>query len=182
MKFENRTITLKDGRECVLRPTTAEYAQDMIDYLKLTATESPFLLREPEEVTYTLEQEKEILTNLYENKKSVMMLAVVEGKVAGNCSINGLGDKQRIRHRCGLAIALKKEFWGLGIGNALLNYLSELAERIGYEQIELEVVDGNDTAKRLYEKCGFVETGRRVRAMKYKDGSYRDEFIMTKVL
>jgi len=44
------------------------------------------------------------------------------------------------------------------------------------------VVEGNDTAKRLYEKCGFEETGKHVRALKYDDGTYRDEFIMIKVL
>ena len=64
----------------------------------------------------------------------------------------------------------------------MMQYLEELARQIGYEQIELEVVDGNDTAKALYEKCGFVETGKHVRALKYDDGSYRDEFIMSKIL
>ncbi len=182
MKFENRNLTLKDGRECILRPTTAEYAQEMIDYLKLTASETPFLLRYPDEVQYSLEQEIEILTRLYEDEKSVMMLAVVDDKVAGNCSINGFGDKRRILHRCGLAIALKKEFWGLGIGTVMIEYLTELARQIGYEQMEFEYVEGNDTAKRLYEKCGFVETGKRVKAMKYDDGTYRDEFIMCKSL
>ncbi len=182
MKFESRTITLKDGRECILRPTTAEYAQEMIDYLKLTAEETPYLLRNPDEVRYTLEQEEEILNYLYEEEHSVMMLALVDGKVAGNSSINGLGGKRRILHRCSLAIALKKEFWGLGIGSAMIGYLSELAKQIGYEQMELEYVEGNESARRLYEKCGFTETGRHFRAMKYDDGTYRDEFIMSKLL
>lgn len=182
MKFEERTFTLKDGRTCVLCPTYPEYAADMIEYLKITAAETPFLLRYPDEVNYTLEGEKEILQSLLENETGVMMLALVEGKVAGNSSINGRGNKRRVLHRCGLAIALKKEFWNLGIGTAMMQYLEELARQIGYEQIELEVVEGNDTAKRLYEKCGFVETGKHVRALKYDDGSYRDEFIMIKVL
>ena len=182
MKFEHKKVMLKDGRECVLRPTTAEFAQEMIDYLKLTAEESPFLLRNPDEVRYTLEQEEEILNYLYEDERSVMMLALVDGKVAGNCSINGLGGKRRIMHRCGLAIALKKEFWGLGIGSAMIEYLTELAKQIGYEQMELEYVEGNDSARKLYEKCGFVETGKHIRAMKYDDGTYRDEFIMSKLL
>lgn len=182
MRFENRSVRLKDGRECVLRPTTAEDAQEMIDYMKITAAETPFLLRYPDEVKYTLENEKEILARIYGEEKTVMMLALVDGQVAGNCSISGLGDKRRILHRCSLAIALKKEYWGLGIGTAMLDYLTELARGIGYEQIELEVVEGNVSAKRLYEKCGFVETGRRVRAMKYDDGTYRDEFVMSKLL
>ncbi len=182
MKFEPRTLTLKDGRTCILRPTHPDDAADMIEYLKITAAETPFLLRYPDEVNYTLEGEKEILGNLLENEYGVMMLAEVDGRVAGNCSLNGMGNKRRVLHRSSLAIALKKEFWNLGIGTAMMQYLEELARQIGYEQIELEVVDGNDTAKRLYEKCGFVETGKHVRALKYDDGSYRDEFIMSKIL
>lgn len=182
MKFENRIVTLKDGRNCLLTPTTEEYAQEMLDYLKMTAGESPFLLRYPDEVNYTLEGEKEILTRLYNDERSVMMLAVVDGKVAGNCSLSALGGMRRISHRSSLAIALKKEFWGLGIGTAMIEYLTELAKLIGFEQIELEVIDGNDSAKKLYEKCGFVEIGKRKNAMKYDDGSYRDEYFMMKLL
>lgn len=182
MKFQPRTLTLKDGRTCILCPTYPEYAEQMIEYLKITAEETPFLLRYPDEVNYTVEGERELLRNLLENETSVMMVAIVDGKVAGNCSLNGMGNKRRILHRSSLAIALKKEFWNLGIGTAMMQYLEELARQIGYEQIELEVVDGNDTAKALYEKCGFVETGKHVRALKYDDGIYRDEYIMSKIL
>lgn len=182
MHFEEKTITLKDGRTCLLAPTTPEYAQEMIDFLKQTAEETPFLLRYPDEITYTLDEEAAILGRLYEEPHSVMMLAIVDGKVAGNCSIGGVGNKRRVYHRCSLAIALKKEFWGLGIGTAMIQYLTELAKRIGYERMELDFVDGNDQAKALYEKCGFVLGGRRIKAMKYDDGTYRDEFFMSKEL
>jgi len=182
MRFENRNVTLKDGRKCVLRPTHPDDASAMIEYMKVTAGETPYLLRYPDEVNFTIESEKEILGNLLESNNSVMMVAVVDGEVAGNCSINGFGNKRKILHRCGLAIALKKEFWNLGIGTAMIEYLAELAKQIGYEQMELEVVEGNDSAKGLYEKCGFCETGKHLRALKYDDGTYRDEFIMCKVL
>lgn len=182
MRFPERTVTLKDGRTCILGPTLPAYAIQMIDYLKITSEETPFLLRNPDEVTYTPEAEKEILTRLLEDEHSVMMVARVDGEVAGNCSINGLGSKRRILHRCSLAIALKKAYWGLGIGTAMIGYLTELARKIGYEQIELEVVDGNDRAKQLYEKCGFRETGRHLRALRYDDGTYRDELLMCKIL
>ena len=58
MRFEDREIVLKDGRKCILRPTSPEYADQMIEYLEKTSAETPFLLREPEEVTLTPEQEE----------------------------------------------------------------------------------------------------------------------------
>lgn len=178
MRFDDRKIILKDGRQCTLCCTTPDYAAEMIDYLKVTATETPFLLRNPDEVTYTVESEKEILNNMLENAGSVMMMALVDGETAGNASISAVGTRRRVRHRCSLAIALKKKFWGLGIGTAMMEYLIELAGKMGYEQMELEVVDGNDRAKALYVKSGFVETGRNKDAMKYDDGTYRDDIIM----
>ena len=182
MNFEPRTILLKDGRNCILRPTHPNDSEQMIDYLKTTANETPYLLRYPDEVTYTLENEREILGQVLESRDSVMMVAVVDDVIAGNCAINGLGNKRKIRHRCSLAIALKKEFWNLGIGTAMISYTTTLAKQIGYEQMELEVVDENTRAAQLYEKCGFRENGRHVRALKYDDGVYRDELIMSKLL
>lgn len=67
-------------------------------------------------------------------------------------------------------------------GSAMLGYALELSKQLGYEQVELEVVCGNDRAKALYERFGFEVTGRNVRALKFDDGSYRDEEIMVKLL
>lgn len=180
MKFEDRQIILKDGRTCILTPTVAKYAEEMIDYLKDTAGESEFLLRYPDEINYTVDGEIDILNQFYEDERTIMMLALVDGKVAGNGSINSLSGARRLKHRGSLAIALKKEYWGLGIGRAMMDYMTELAHIAGYEQIELGVIEGNDRAKALYEKCGFIECGRNVNAMKYDDGTYRDEILMWK--
>ena len=182
MRFPEREIILKDGRKCILRPTGPDVAEEMIEYLKVTSGETPWLLRNPDEVDYTVESEKEILNRLLEDPYSVMIAAVVNGKVAGNCAVNSIGLKRKIRHRCSMAIALYREYWGLGIGTAMIEYLSELAKQIGYEQMDLEVVDGNDRAMSLYRKCGFIESGRRTDALKFDDGSYHDEIIMSKNL
>ena len=182
MKFEERKILLKDGRTCVLKPNSPEYAQEMLDYLRKTSAETEYLLRYPDEVKFTLESEKEILGSLLENPYAIMMIAVVDGKVAGNGSVNGIGDKRKIRHRCSLAIALYEEFWGLGIGTAMIDYMSELAGQIGWKQLDLEVVAENEQAIALYKKCGFIETGRRHNALKFDDGSFHDEILMYKDL
>ena len=182
MRFPERTVPLKDGRICVLHPTSPEDSEAMIEYMKVTAGETPFLLRYPDEVNYTLDAEREILGRILDDPASVMMAAVVDGKVAGNCSISGIGCKRKILHRCSMAIALYREFWGLGIGTAMIGYLTELARQIGFEQIDLEVVADNEQAQALYRKCGFVETGRRFRALKFDDGTYHDELLMVKTL
>ena len=182
MRFPEREITLKDGRTCHLRPTAPSDSEAMLAYMRATAGETPYLLRYPDEVNYTLEGEREILGRILDDPGHVMMAAIVEGKVAGNCSIGGIGGKRKILHRCSMAIALYKAYWGLGIGSAMIGYLTELARQIGYEQIDLEVVAENEQAQALYRKCGFVETGRRFRALKFDDGTYHDEILMVKVL
>ena len=52
----------------------------------------------------------------------------------------------------------------------------------GFEQLELEVYSDNSRAIHLYEKFGFERYGIQPRAFKLKDGSYRDEIIMVKML
>ena len=182
MKFPEREIILKDGRKCVLRPTGPDLAAEMIEYMKVTAGETEWLLRYPDEVSYTPESEREILGRLLEDPGQVMMVAVVDGKVAGNCSVSGIGNKRKILHRCSLAIALYREYWGLGIGTAMIGYLTELAKQIGFRQIDLEVVAENEQAQALYRKCGFVESGRRHNALRFDDGTSHDEILMYKLL
>ena len=182
MRFPERAVTLKDGRTCLLRPAAPDDAPAMIAYMKETAAETEFLLRYPDEVRYTEEGEREILARILDDPGSVMMAAVVNGRIAGNASVSCLGDKRKIRHRCSLAIALYREYWGLGIGTAMIGYLSELARQIGFSQMDLEVVAENEQAQALYRKCGFTETGRRVRALRFDDGTFHDEVLMVKML
>ena len=111
-----------------------------------------------------------------------MIAAVVDGKLAGNCSVYGAGAKRKVRHRCMMGIALCEEYWGQGIGTAMIGYLTELAKQIGYELMELIVVADNERARALYQKCGFIESGRRYHGMKFDDGSYHDEIFMYKEL
>ena len=178
MHFPEKTITLKDGRTCVLRPNGPDLAEQMLKYLKKTAGETEFLLTYPDEVNYTLEGVTETLGRGLENPYNIMMAAIVDGKHAGNGRVYGIGAQRKYRHRCSLAIALYKEYWGLGIGTSMINYLAELASSVGWTQLDLEVVADNEQAQALYKKCGFIESGRRHNAMLFDDGTYHDEILM----
>ena len=61
MTLEPITITDKLGRTVELRSARLEDAEDLIQYLKVTCGETPYLIREPDEVTITLEDEKSFL-------------------------------------------------------------------------------------------------------------------------
>lgn len=182
MRIEDKKVHLKDGRLCILRSPKLEDADQLVEYLKVTAAETDFLLKYPEEVKISVEQEKEILKWFIESERDLMIIAEVDGKVAGNCSFSAIGGKLRVRHRCSLGIALYQKYWGLGIGRELTALLLEKARDCGYEQIELEVVSKNKRAVALYEKIGFERVGERPKAMKHKDGSYDSNIIMVKQL
>ena len=92
MKFPERKIIMKDGRTCVLRPNGPDLAAEMIEYMKLTAGETEYLLRYPDEVHFTLEKEQEILSWIMEDPGHVMMAALVDGKVGHRYGHDRLSD------------------------------------------------------------------------------------------
>ncbi len=183
MIIEDIKFVLKDGREAVLRNPKEEDINGTLEYLAISAEETDFLLRIPEECNaYTYEGEKEIFKYKNESEDGLTLVCSVDGKIAGSCEIT-FNNKYKIKHRASVAIALIKEFWGLGIGSKMLETLICVAkERGGVSQIELEVVEGNVRAISLYEKLGFKRVGVHPNAIKSKDGTLMNEFLMIKEL
>ena len=182
MRINEQNITLKDGRNAILRNPQPGDASALIEYMKVTAEETLFILRYPEEISMTVEQEERFLENMLNDARNLMVMAEVDGEVAGNAAISAVGMRQKIQHRCSVAITLYKKFWNQGIGTALMELLLDKAKECGYEQAELEVAKSNERAIALYKKVGFRETGYIWRALKYKDGSYNDLILMVKEL
>lgn len=182
MKFEPWKTTVKAGHEVILRSAEAGDAEALIEYLKITTAETPYLSRGPEEVTYTVEQEREFIQNILDAERELMLTAFVDGKLAGTSSIMRAGAFKRDRHRCSLGIALYREYWGRGIGRLLMDAVLKAAKEMGYEQAELEVVADNVSAIALYESLGFQKFGHFPDWVKYEDGTYADMDRMMKKL
>ena len=68
------------------------------------------------------------------------------------------------------------------IGTAMFGEMIRMARERGVMQLELEVIEGNDKARALYEKLGFEEFGHFPDNLKYADGTYADSFWMMRKL
>lgn len=181
MIYEPKELILKDGRTALLRSPRVEDAAGLVEYLRITAEETPFLLRCPEECTMTVEQEEAYLRRSLEVADQVMILCEVEGKIAGNCNL-ARKNKLKTRHRGEIGIALVREFWNLGIGTAMFEEMIRLASAWGITQLELEVIEGNDRAIALYEKMGFAIVAAKPNAIRLRDGTLLKEYLMIRQL
>ena len=182
MKFEPIQIKDKQNRDVILRSAEGTDAEALIEYLKVTTSETPYLIREPEEVTITLEQEKHFIESKIDAERELMLVATIDGKHVGNCSLMGIAPYKRYAHRCEVAIALYQEYCGCGIGTAMMETMLEVAKNLGYEQAELEVISDNVNAIELYKKLGFEKYGSFPNNMKYSDGTYANADWMMKRL
>lgn len=183
MIIEDIIFTLKDGRQALLRCPTEADIEGTIDYLNLSAAETDFLLRYPEECgQYTYEGEKQLFEYWNASDYEASLVCVVDGRVAGNCLI-AFNRKMKYSHRAGIGIALIKEFWNLGIGTRMMEELIKIARRKeGIKQLELEYIEGNSRARALYEKMGFRVAGVHPNAVILKDGTMLNEYLMIKTL
>ena len=178
MRIPEEMITLRDGRSLQLRSAEEKDAKAMLDYIRQTAEETHYLIRYPEEIAYTLEQERELIRNILASDSTAWFTVFDGDRAVGNCSISRCSGQLKVRHRCNLAIALEQAYCGLGLGTKLLSKARDTAKELGFEQLELGVYADNERAIAAYKKAGFREYGRLPRAFRLKDGTYIDEINM----
>lgn len=182
MQLTSKETILKDDTLCLLRTPLPEDAEQFLFLMKATAAETVFMLRYPEEITLTVEEERDFLQKKLDAPGSGFLSAWIDGRLVGNASFYPVGPHLKVLHRAGFGIAIIKEYWGCGLGEILTREILLAAKSAGYEQLELEVVADNARAVKLYEKCGFVRYGTRPNAFLYKDGGYSDEHLMVRKL
>jgi RimJ/RimL family protein N-acetyltransferase len=90
--------------------------------------------------------------------------------VVGWCDIEPHPRATR-RHVGTLGMGLLPAYRGKGIGTRLIKAALDRARSRGMEKVELEVFGTNEPAIALYRKMGFVEEGRRAKAVKIDDAS-----------
>lgn len=181
MIYKEKKLLLKNGKTVIFKSPSEDDWQKMIEYIKCVASETPYILRTPEECKDTEESERAFIKR-YNEDDCGCMISVFDGDtVVGNCNLT-IRNRKKVRHRAELAIGLRKSHYSLGIGTALITELSIIARNLGCTQFELTYVGGNTRAVNLYTKCGFVEVGRMPNGVRFDDGTYADDVYMVKKL
>ena len=179
MKFKAEKFKIKDGRMCEIREIHINDAKDMAEYLKIVNGESDFMNSYPQEINLSVEEEEKMIKGFNKSDTTLMLVVEMDGRIIASGTIIRLG-KIKMHHRGNVAIAVLKEFWNLGIGKKILICLEGFAKDLGLSQIELDYYSGNKRARALYDKIGFIETGKTPNAIILKDGRGYDSIKMVK--
>ena len=177
MKY-NQKVILKNGKEALLRNGDKADGKEVFEVFNQTHAETDYLLSYPDENSYDLEQEAQFLNEKTNSPDEIEIVAVVDGKIAGMAGIEALGKKYKLQHRAELGISILKEYWGLGLGKALMNACIRCAKEAGYKQLELNVVTENERAVALYKSFGFVEFGRNPKGFNSRTSGFQELVYM----
>lgn len=176
------TITLKDGRTCVLRNGTRQDAQASLDVFVRTHEQTDNLLTYPDEITFTAEDQAAYLQTKTDSVDEIEILAEVGGKVVGMGGIERIGRQEKLRHRAEFGVSIDRDYWNLGIGRALTRACVACAKSTGYAQLELQAVADNEHALALYRSEGFAEYGRNPMGFRSRLTGWQPLVLMRKEL
>jgi len=84
----------------------------------------------------------------------------------------------RCGHICNASYAVSGDYRGCHIGEALVKHCLEKGKDLGFRIMQFNaVVASNASARRLYEKLGFVQIGMAPGGFLMKDGHYEDIYL-----
>ncbi|HFI0041031.1 TPA: N-acetyltransferase family protein [Streptococcus suis] len=153
-----------------------------IDFMNQVARETDYLVMDETGFRFSPEEMERIFEASIENPGELCLLAKVGSEVIGAISVKS--SKQfRISHIGNIFIAVKKAYWGHGIGTILLDEVIHWAEEMGVlKRLELTVQVRNQAAVHLYQKLGFRIEGTQVRGARTDEGEWLDLYYMGRLI
>lgn len=114
------------------------------------------------------------LEETWNQKNAVIFAAKTEEKIAGYLIIYYVLDEGEIA-RIATAPSMRRQ----GVSGQMFQELVAFCEEQQITRIMLEVREGNEAARRFYEKCGFTEDGIR---KNYYENPQENALLMSKNL
>jgi RimJ/RimL family protein N-acetyltransferase len=141
--------------------------------------ETHFMLYEPFERKNDIVAEEKRIHDIRTDEFKEIFILADENNLVGFIAIKGQHLK-RIKHCASIVIGILQEYNGKGYGKQLYQKAEAWAREHAINRFELTVMTTNKRALWLYSTVGFTVEGIRRKSM-LVDGSYRDEFYMSKM-
>ena len=103
------------------------------------------------------DQELVSLPGDYAEPRGTLLLATIDGEVAGCCALRPIDDVDYTNAAEMKRLFVRKAFRGFGLGRQLAEAILEAAENLGYDCVLLDTLDEMESARALYEDLGFEE-------------------------
>ena len=173
-----KAVALKGGVELLVRNAVAPDARVLRETTQRAHAQTDYLLSYPDEQGTDDEQEARSLEETERSSNEVELVAVIDGRIVGSAGVYAVRSRRKVAHRARFGISILKEYWGMGIGRALIDASIDCARGAGYTQLELEVVADNERAMSLYRRAGFEEYGRNPRGYRSAAAGYQELVYM----
>ena len=93
----------------------------------------------------------------YAEPRGALLLATVDGELAGCCALRPLDTADYPNASEMKRLYVRKAFRGFGLGRLLTEAILDAARQAGYASVLLDTLNEMDTARNLYADLGFEE-------------------------
>jgi RimJ/RimL family protein N-acetyltransferase len=171
------TVRLKGGGTASIRLARAEDAEAHLENWAAIGAERVYVMTE--KLRRSVEEVRTQFRDA-DPRSELWLVAEVDGRVVGGANFRR-GRWMKNAHTAELGVAIRKEFRGRGIGEALMRAGIEWARGVGIRKLKLGVFATNTAARALYRKLEFEEEAH-LKAEIILDGQSVDEVLMARWL
>ena len=163
--------------ELIIRTANTDDAESLLSYIMAFQKENCRTVPKLDFIP-SLDQEKEWIQSRTGNR-GVTIIAQYSEKVVGLIETS-LNKSSEFKHNCEFGMSVLQKYRNMGIGRKLLIEFIKWTEAQELMRIELNVFSNNLPAISLYKNFGFVEDGRREKAVKLSNDNFCDLIHMFK--
>ncbi len=174
---DDSNVVFLNGLGVTIRAALEGDAPELVRHFNACGGESTFLSFGSGEYYRTEVEEAERIQASSAENNHLYLTAWVGGALVATLAV-WAPTRARLRHVGEFGVAVRKEFWGHGLGPELLRRMLDWARSGALQKVSLKVRSDNTRAIEMYQQLGFVVEGTLRNEIKLNDG-YRDVLLMS---
>lgn len=168
--------------DVTIREALPEDAEQIVEVSHTIGNQTEFLVMDEYGMNLPVGLLENQLESIYTSEAQLLLVASIGAEIVGTASVK-TSEEKRVDHIGEVGISLLKDYWGMGLGSALLEELIDWAQQTPQiRRLELTVQKQNTRAVHLYEKYGFQTEAVMARGARGDDDRFLDVLLMSKMI